>query len=322
MLDANTALVTGGAGFIGSHLVDALLSEGASVKVFDDFSAGNKVNLQDAIRKHPKKLKIIKGDVRSLRALSNALRDVEIVYHLAAACQWATLEDPVLAHGVNAEGTLNLCRAVRRSNPKLFVHVSSSEVYGDATRPAIDENHPIRPKTPYAASKVAAEAYVNAFQKTYDLPSVILRPFNTFGPRQRGFKRHESDRYGGMVSKSVYAALHGAQIVIYGDGKQTRDYMFVKDCVKGMLAASQEGLRGQIMNLGSGRAISMAQIVEEVAQATGNTELKVTYKPERPGDVRSQLGDISLARRLIGFKPEYDFAQGLQEYIQWAKNIV
>ena len=322
MLDANTALVTGGAGFIGSHLVDALLSEGASVKAFDDFSAGNKVNLQDAIRKHPKKLKIIKGDVRSLRALSNALRDVEIVYHLAAACQWATLEDPVLAHGVNAEGTLNLCRAVRRSNPKLFVHVSSSEVYGDATRPAIDENHPIRPKTPYAASKVAAEAYVNAFQKTYDLPSVILRPFNTFGPRQRGFKRHESDRYGGMVSKSVYAALHGAQIVIYGDGKQTRDYMFVKDCVKGLLAASQEGLRGQIMNLGSGRAISMAQIVEEVAQATGNTELKVTYKPERPGDVRSQLGDISLARRLIGFKPEYDFAQGLQEYIQWAKDIV
>ena len=321
MMDTSTALVTGGAGFIGSHLADALLSEGMSVKVFDDFSAGSKVNLQDAIKNHPKELKIIKGDVRNLRALCNALRDVDIVYHLAAACQWATLEDPVLAHGVNAEGTLNLCRAVRRSNPKLFIHMSSSEIYGDATRPAIDENHPTRPKTPYAASKVAAEAYVNAFQETYDLPCVILRPFNTFGPRQRGFKRYKSDRYGGMVSKSVYAALHGGEIVVYGDGKQTRDYMYVKDCVKGIVGAAQEALRGQILNLGSGRAITMIEIVEQVARATGNSELKVTYKPERPGDVRQQLGDISLAQRLIGFKPSYDFAKGLWEYVHWARSI-
>jgi UDP-glucose 4-epimerase len=199
--------------------------------------------------------------------------------------------------------------------------MSSSEIYGDATRPAIDESHPTRPKTPYAASKVAAEAYVNAFQKTYGLPSIIIRPFNTFGPRQRGFKRHESDRYGGMVSRSVYSALHSEEIIIYGDGTQTRDYMYVTDCVRGIIAAAREDLRGQIMNLASGKAVSMSEIVRSAEDATGNVNLRITYRSERPGDVKHQCGDISLAARLINFKPSYDFAEGLAEYVRWARSI-
>lgn len=312
--------MTGGAGFIGSHLVEALLSQDFCVRVFDNFSAGSKINLDEAIANYRHRLEVMRGDVRNPKSLSGALQDIDVVFHLAAACQWATLEDPILAHTVNAEGTLNLCSAVRRSKARLLVHVSSSEVYGDACRLSIDESHSTRPKTPYAASKLAGEAYVNAFEKTFGIRSVILRPFNTFGPRQRGFRRHESDRYGGMVSKCVYSALHRKEPVVYGDGKQTRDYMYVKDCVRGIVAAAREDLRGQVLNLATGKAISIAEIVRLVGKITGNQDLNLTFKPERPGDVRHQLGDISLAQRLIGFKPAYDFVRGLKEYVDWARS--
>ena len=311
MREKRKLLVTGGAGFIGSALVEELIRNGDFVVVFDDLSSGKQENLMHIKSKY---LKIVKGDIRNFKALKAAAKHVDQIFHLAVLNLRLSLEDPVQVHEVNSTGTLNVCM-VMKDNPKIkkLIYVSSSEVYGTAKYVPMDEKHPLEPTTPYAASKLAGEMYVRSFCETFNISSVIVRPFNTYGPRAR------EDTYMEVIPKFVRRVSEGLSPIIYGDGNQTRDFTYVTDTVKGIISASKcRELVGDKVNIGYGKETSIIEIANMVLKAFGKEdEIQPVHESPRPGDVRRHLADISKATCMLGYKPTVPIEVGIKKYIEW-----
>jgi UDP-glucose 4-epimerase len=305
-------LVTGGAGFIGSHLVDKLLAGGAeSVVVLDNLVNGTRANL--AHLEDDSRVRLVEGDIRDHSARETAITDVHIVYHLACLGVRHSLHEPLENHSVNAEGTLAMLQTAKQRGVGRFVYVSTSEVFGTAQYAPMDERHPTWPETVYGASKLAGEAYARAHFRTYGMDTVVVRPFNTYGPRS-----HFEGDSGEVLPRTILRLLGGLQPIIFGDGEQTRDFMHVSDTAAALvLLASAPGIAGETLNLGSGEEVSMNTLCEEVARAVGRPDLEPAHHNARPGDVRRLLGDRSLMTSLTGFTPRVAFADGVAELVEW-----
>jgi UDP-glucose 4-epimerase len=303
-------LVTGGAGFIGSNLVSRLVEKGHSVIVLDNLSSGKLENLS-AVRNNPD-FHFIRGDIQDKAALHEAFCDVDAVVHLAALIDVsASVIDPSKTHEVNVTGTLNLLQAAEKANSvNRFVFASSTAVYGDAEVLPIKENTALRPISPYAASKVAGEAYCNAFTKCHGLSTVILRFFNVYGPR------NEKSPYSGVITKFLRQAVNGEVLTIYGDGKQTRNFIHINDVVDAIvLALDAKEAEGEVFNVCTGRPISINKLVDAVRVATGR-DLHVTYAPARRGEIKFSHGDPSKATEKLKFTAKVSLQEGLNLLIK------
>jgi UDP-glucose 4-epimerase len=305
-------LVTGGAGFIGSHLVDSLLAAGAAhVRVLDNLVNGSPQNL--AHRSGAAELTLMTGDIRDASSRAAALEGVDIVYHLACLGVRHSLHDPVENHLVNAGGTLDMLISARERRVRRFVYVSTSEVFGTAQYAPMDERHPTWPETVYGGGKLAGEAYARAFFRTYGMDTVVVRPFNTYGPRS-----HFEGDSGEVLPRTIVRLLAGHRPVVFGDGEQTRDFMHVSDTARALtLLADVPTAAGQTINLGSGAEITVNALCAAVAEAVGRPDLLPDHLDARPGDVRRLLGDPGLMRRLTGFTPRVDFVDGVEELVEW-----
>lgn len=305
-------LVTGGAGFIGSNLVDALAAQtGHTIIVADDFSSGSRANL--ARHAANPRVQIIELDIRDRAGVRRLMAGVDRVYHLAVQCLRVSLRDPYLVHEVNATGTLNLLTAALEAGVSGFVYCSSSEVYGTARTVPMTEDHPLVPTTPYGASKLAGEVYARSFCLTYGLPVTIVRPFNTYGPRE-----HFEGPYGEVIPKFVVRALNDAPLVIFGDGTQTRDFTDVSDTVRGLIAAGDsDALRGGVVNIARGQEVSICDLAQLVLDTVPESRSRIEFQPPRPGDVMRHYASIDHARRVLGFEPRVDLRQGIRSYVDW-----
>jgi nucleoside-diphosphate-sugar epimerase len=306
------ALVTGGAGFIGSHITQALVSNGARVRVIDDFSTGYRENLEE-----------ITGDfdfheasLTDEAALHRAIADVELVFHEAAIPSVPrSVKNPAETHEACVDATFSLLNAARQKGVRRLVYAASSSVYGDQpTLPKVEEMRP-DPLSPYAVAKLVGEYYCQVFTRAYNLETVALRYFNVFGPRQ-----DPSSEYSGVISRFSGALLSEARPVIYGDGEQTRDFTYIADVVRGnLLAATTTKGIGQVMNLARGERITLNELLETLKRITGRTEVEVEYREPRAGDVRHSQADITRARELLGFEPQVGLEEGLRKTIEWWK---
>jgi UDP-glucose 4-epimerase len=310
-LEGKRILVTGGAGFIGSHLVEELAPTNG-VTVLDDFSVGSEANLA-AVRS---RVRILRGDVTDPASVSAAVADAQVVFHLAVVCLRTSIPDPMRSHLVNDQGTLNLLLAVREAPVERFVYISSSEVYGTTVQNPMTEEHPLRPTTPYGASKLAGEAYALSFFQTYGTPALVVRPFNTYGPRA-----HLEGASGEVIPKFVARALAGRPLVIFGDGEQTRDYTWVKDTVRGIrLAAECDALVGDCINIARGEDVSINRLALTVQELLGR-RLEIEHVPGRPGDIRRQHAGVDRARALLSFRAPVGIEEGLARYVEWVRTL-
>jgi UDP-glucose 4-epimerase len=278
-LAGKSVLITGGAGFIGSHLVEELSD--CRRRILDDFSTGQRQNLASV----PGELDILQGDVRDDQLVAKALEGIDIVFHLACRGVRHSIGNPQANHEVNASGTLTLLRAAHRLGIKRLVHVSSSEVYGSARQVPMTEDHPCFPETVYGAAKLAGEAYARAYHRTYQLPIVVVRPFNNFGPRSH----YEGDA-GEVIPRFVVWALNGKPPVIFGDGKQTRDFLYVKDTAYWLrrIAEADDAI-GQTINLGSGIETSILELATIIYEEANGRKLQPSYLPPLREGIRALL---------------------------------
>jgi len=304
-------VVTGGAGFIGSHVVDRLVEGDHEVLVIDDFSVGREENL-DQHAGNPRVM-VEHADVRDRQAMTRLLRGADTVFHLAVQCLRVSLYDPLLVHDVNATGTLITCLAALEAGIKRFVYVSSSEVYGTAVSAPMNEDHPLRPVTPYAASKLAGEAYALSFARTHDLPVIVVRPFNTYGPRA-----HDEGPSAELIPRLVIQALCDVPPTIFGDGEQTRDFIWVEDTALGIVRAGEsDELLGLAINIARGEEVTVNRVAGIILRSLGRERLGIAHAPERPGDVRRHVAGTGLARRLLGFTPAVSIDEGILRYVDW-----
>lgn len=300
--------VTGGAGFIGSNLVDRLVSDGHEVVVLDNLSAGTRENLVDSIDS----IRFVEGDVRDPDAVEVAVEGCEVVYHMAAlASVQISVDDPFEATDVNVGGTLGVLLASRDAGVRRVVFASSSSVYGDTPVLPTDESMPTSPLSPYAASKVAGEAYVRAFDASFGLEGVSLRYFNVYGPRQS-----PGSQYAAVVPLFLQAMSQGRPPTIHGDGGQTRDFTFVGDVADALvLAATAPEARGAAMNIGGGgQSVSILELATLIAEVVG-WEGEPVHVPSRTGDVRDSLADVSRARKLLGWEPKTSLRTGIARIV-------
>ena len=303
-------LVTGGAGFIGSELVRQLAGRDFSVTVVDNLVNGRRENLQEILGKN---VELAVTDIRDQAAINSLLRGADLVFHLACLGVRHSIHSPVENHEVNASATLRLLKSARDAGIQRFVYVSSSEVYGTAKTAPITEDHPTLPMTVYGASKLAGESYTRAFWETYRYPTVVVRPFNAYGPRCH----HEGDS-GEVIPKFMLRCLAGRPMVIFGDGTQTRDFTFVEDTAAGILAAGiSSGSIGQTINLGSGKEIQINDLANTMVKILGTGMARVEHVEGRPGDVLRLLADSSKAKKLLGFEPKIALADGLTRLRDW-----
>lgn len=305
-------LVTGGAGFIGSHLVDALMASGATeVRVLDNLVNGTLENL--AAHTGQPRFSLVHGDVREAAARDQALDGIDIVYHLACLGVRQSLHDPFENHEVNALGSLLMLEGARAHVVRRFIYVSTSEVFGTAQYAPMDERHPTWPETVYGGSKLAGEAYARAYFRTYGMDTVVVRPFNTYGPRS-----HFEGDSGEVLPRTIVRLLAGERPVIFGDGEQTRDFMHVHDTAAALvLLARNSEIVGRTLNLGSGSEVTMNALCAAVAAAAGRPDLVPVHDIPRPGDVRRLLGDPTLMASLTGFAPRVQFEQGVADLVEW-----
>jgi UDP-glucose 4-epimerase len=307
-LAGRAVLVTGGAGFIGSHLVDALVAAGARVRVLDDFSSGRRENLAAA----GARVEVVEGDVCDERALDRALAGADTVMHLATRCLRLSLSDPEDVHRVNSHGTLRLLLAARRHGARRVVYVSSSEVYGSGVTVPMSEDHPLDPTTVYGATKLAGELYTQAMTRSFGLPTIVVRPFNTYGPRA-----HFEGVYGEVIPRFTVRLLNGRRPVIFGDGLQTRDFTYVGDTVRGLVAAaSVREATGRVFNLARGEEVTVRRLAELLAKAIDPT-LSPEFTEARPADVRRHWADVSRARAELEFEAPVSIEEGLARYVAW-----
>lgn len=303
-------MVTGGAGFIGSHLCDRLaLEKPRSLVVVDDFSLGKMTNLTLL----GSKVTVYRRDAVRYSGLEKILVDekTDVVFNLAVIPLPMSFELPLETVQTNIAIAANICELLRRGRFETLVHCSSSEAYGTALYVPMDEEHPEKPMTPYAASKIACDQIAFSYFKTFGLDISIARPFNCYGPRQN------ERSYAGVIPLTIERILRGEAPVVYGDGSQTRDYTYVSDTVEGILGAfSCPEARGRIVNIASGRELSILTLIEKIA-ATMHYKGELVHKPARPGDVLRHKGDISLAKKLFGYRPRTGIDEGLKKTVDW-----
>lgn len=303
------ALVTGGAGFIGSNLCSLLLSEGHDVTVIDSLLSGHTKNLKPlpAVR-------FIKGDVRDAEAVARAMEGAELVFHLAASVgNKRSIDDPRTDADINVMGTVTVMEAARNAGVRRVVVSSSAGTFGELKTLPIAEDHPVDPDTPYGASKLFQEKFSLSYSKLYDMGVVCLRYFNVFGLNQR------FDAYGNVIPIFAYRMLRGETVTIFGDGEQTRDFVHVSDVARANYqSAMASGVSGAF-NLGSGTSLTINDLIT-VMQRVSGINAQVVHGDPRPGDVRHSMADISAASSAIGFKPSVDFESGLREYMAWLKS--
>jgi len=306
-----TYLITGGAGFIGSHLVRELLRRRQKVRVLDNFSTGRRENLDGCLHR----IELIQGDVRDQAVLNRAVRNADYVLHQAAlASVPRSIDHPLETNQVNVEGTLGLLLAAREAGAKRFVLASSSSVYGPSPRLPKRESARPRPISPYAISKFTGEQYCRVFSQLYGLQTVCLRYFNVFGPRQ-----NPASQYAAVIPKFILSLLQGERPVIHGDGRQSRDFSYVSNVVQANLLACRVRLAdGPVFNVACGRRYTINDLAARLSRILGFRDTPVHTAP-RPGDVRHSLADISRARQLLGYRPDVSFEVGLRRTVAWFK---
>ena len=304
-------LVTGGAGFIGSNLSEALLERGHLVRVLDNFSTGKRENLIFD-RTYPL-FEVIDGDVRDLPTCQKAMKGIDYVFHQAAIPSvQRSIENPVASHSVNVDGTLNVLVAARDEGVKRWVYASSSSVYGDTPSLPKNEEMPSHPLSPYALQKFVGEGYGQLFYRLYGLETVSLRYFNIFGPKQ-----DPSSVYSGVISRFIDALLEGDPPVVFGDGEQSRDFTFVDNVVQAnLLAMSREHSHGEVINVACGKRISLNQLLDILQKILRSRTLPV-YQDARRGDVRHSLADIQKGKHLLGYEPVVGIETGLKHTVEY-----
>jgi len=315
----SNVVVTGGAGFIGSELVRQLAARGERVTVVDNLVNGKRENIADVLSPH---VQLMVTDIRDLEVLTPLLLEAKTVYHLACLGVRHSVHSPHENHEVNATASLQLLSAARHADVPRFVYVSSSEVYGGVRwAPTIrweqmTEDHPAFPCTVYGGSKLAGECYARAFYRTYGYPTVVVRPFNTYGPRSH----HEGDS-GEVIPKFLLRCLAGRPMVVFGDGTQSRDFTYVSDTAHGILLAGEHpSAVGETINIGSGSEVTVNDLVKRVALEVGRPDATVEYDRPRPGDVSRLVADVARARTLLGYEPKVSLSEGLQRLLQWYRD--
>ena len=307
---SGVALVTGGAGFIGSHIAAALIERGARVRIIDDLSTGHRENIAEI----GGEVDFIQASLTDQKAVSRALQGVELVFHEAAIPSVPrSVAMPMEAHEASVNATFSLLLAARDKKVRRLVYAASSSAYGD--QPELPKREDMRPEplSPYAVAKLVGEYYCQVFSRVYGLETVSLRYFNVFGPRQ-----DPGSQYSGVISRFMDALLSGKQPVIYGDGEQSRDFTYISNVVDANLRAAESGPAvGKVINIANGERVTINEVLEMVKKLTGRTEVRAEYAPARTGDVRDSLADLKLARSLLGFSPQVGLEEGLRLTIDW-----
>ena len=307
-------LVTGAAGFIGCNLTDRLLELGSEVIGVDNLFNGRLENLDEAMKNS--KFQFHKGDVRDLNFLLDVFEDVNIVYHEAAfASVPQSVKMPENCNDVNVNGILNVLNAARRMDVEKVIFASSSSVYGET--PGLKKNEEMRrvPISPYGAAKLACEAYMYVYHHVYGLKTTSLRYFNVYGPRQR-----DDSPYTGVIAIWFNRARNNQNLIVFGDGEQSRDFTFVKDVVQANILAGEKDAPGEIFNIGAGNPITLNNLGKLILKLTGKENLKLEYTDPRPGDIKHSYADLTKAKNLLGFQPKYKQEEGLREYFNWYVN--
>ena len=308
-----TVLVTGGAGFIGSHIAAALLAQGARVRVLDDLTTGHRENIEEI----GGNLDFIEGSVADEQLLSRVLDGVEVVFHEAAIPSVPrSVEEPRQTHVASVDGTFSLLVAARDAKVRRVVYAASSSAYGDQpTLPKVEHMLP-DPLSPYAVAKLVGEYYCQVFTRVYGLETVSLRYFNVFGPRQ-----DPGSQYSGVVSRFISTLLSNERPVIYGDGEQSRDFTYIDNVVFANLrAAESKEASGKVINVANGERITLNQLLSELKELTGKEDVTAEYLEPRIGDVRHSLADITLAKEFLGYESKVDLREGLERTIDWWKS--
>lgn len=301
----NRALVTGGVGFIGSHIVDRLVEEGFEVRILDDLSSGRLENLRRHLKE--KRVHVVKGDVRDREAVNGVVEDIDVVFHEAALVGVPqSVKNPLLANDVNVNGTLNLLEASVKHNVKRFILASSAAIYGEQGALPIKEEVVPHPSSPYAVSKLAAEHYSRVYHGTYGLETVVFRYFNVYGDRQAG------GPYSAVITAFLNSFMGNGKPVIHGDGEQTRDFVNVKDVVDVNMLALEKDCAGEVFNVATGSSVEINRIFKVLQKATSKSQVQPEYSSPRESDIRGSCGDISKANRILGFKPKVSLEEGLE----------
>lgn len=303
-------LVTGGAGFIGSNLVRHLVTDGNSVTVLDNFMSGFRSNLTQF-----PSIRIIEGDVRDRAAVNSAMQGIDVVFHLAASVgNKRSIDFPITDAEINVLGTINVLESAREMKVRKIITSSSAGIFGELKTLPINENHPLEPDSPYGCTKLCEEKLCLAYAKLYSLEAICLRYFNVYGPNQR------FDAYGNAIPIFVFRMLRNEPLIIYGDGEQTRDFVHVDDVVQANIkAAGTDGVIGAF-NIASGSRVTINELVKIIVKNAKN-KVKIEHGPERPGDVRHSLADLSSAERELNYFPNIDLNRGIKEYVEWARKL-
>jgi len=304
-------LVAGGAGFIGSHIVDRLMKQDIQVTVLDNLYTGQLKNIEH--HRYNKNFNFVRGDVRNFDLVKRLIKDVDAVFNEAAVVSVPrSMEDPLLANEVNVGGTLNLLKACLDFGVKRFVQASSASVYGNTETLPISEDLSPMPISPYAVSELAAENYAKVFCTAYGLDTICLRYFNVYGPRQT------FSVYSGVITIFVNQLLGDQQPIIFGDGKQTRDFVYVEDVVDAnMLALTAKQAKGEVFNIATGRTSTINQLVRNLQETMNKKHLKPTHQHPRPGDIRHSYASIEKAKKILGYKPKFSLKKGLTKLVEW-----
>ncbi len=297
-------LVTGGAGFIGSNLSEELLKLG-TVTIFDDLSTGKKENIQNS------KLNFIEGSITDIKLLKESLKDVNYVFHLAAVSNVGqSIEDPIRANKVNVTGTLNVLLAAKECGVEKVIFTSSAAIYGDTEELPIRESITPNPLSPYASTKIMGEYYCNNFTELYGLKTIIIRPFNVFGPRQ-----DPKSQYSAVIPIFINTLLKGEDVRITGDGEQTRDFVYIRDFIRSNILAMEKGVGG-VFNISGGGRVSINELYWIIADIL-DIDKKPVYVADRPGDIKHSYADISRAEELLSYIPQHSLKDGLRETVKW-----
>jgi UDP-glucose 4-epimerase len=316
-VEGKNVVVTGGAGFIGSHLCDQLLSlDPSRLLIIDNFSLGKERNIRGLVKNA--RVKVYDADASEISRMVSIFESesVDVVFNLAVVPLPKSLQFPKETVDSNVLVTTTMCEMLRRRYFQTLIHCSSSEAYGTALYLPMDENHPEKPLTPYAASKIAGDHVVISYYKTFGLDVAIARPFNTYGPRQN------EGSYAGVIPITIERILSGKAPIIHGDGLQTRDYTYVEDTSEAILRIYEfPETRGEVINIASGKEISIRDIIDLIVELTGYHG-QIIHSDSRPGDVRRHKGDASLAKKLINYSPKTDFQVGLEKTIAWYKSVL